>query len=115
MKTTDSCCERNERKKHFTLVELLIVIAILAILVSMLLPALQTARSSAKKIVCTNNLKQIGVATALYFGDNDTYYPTPITSDRVSWDDRISPYDGRDLSPALMAKGYLERGVSAHW
>ncbi len=84
-------------KKFFTLIELLIVIAIIAILAGMLLPALNKARQKAQTIQCISNLSQMGKAIVMYQMDYQEYLPCGYTgegSPERRWFREIFPYVG---------------------
>lgn len=61
--------------RGFTLIELLVVVAIIAVLISILLPSLNSARKSAKATVCASNMKHVGSAAAIYLTENNATYP----------------------------------------
>ncbi len=94
MKRKRSAFSRKGTLKSFTLIELLIVVAIIAILAGILLPALNSARRKAESINCLSRLKQLGLGYVQYESDNDGFYP-------ASWDDSVGKYYSYHLSPYL--------------
>ncbi len=61
----------------FTLIELMVVVAIIAMLIGILLPAMQLAREQGYELVCRSTLRQYGIVQSVYLSDNDDYYPNP--------------------------------------
>ena len=99
------------REAAFTLVELLVVIAIIGILVALLLPAIQAAREAARRMSCSNNLKQLGVAEANYETVHKRFEPARLGPDSTT--SKEVQLVGRPSGPrANGGKGYERSGVS---
>ncbi|OGV52314.1 MAG: hypothetical protein A2017_13450 [Lentisphaerae bacterium GWF2_44_16] len=89
-------CKKKQVKKslwHFTLIELLMVIAVIAILLCTLLPALSKAKGTVREISCRSNMKQMGLLFELYAGDYNGWAPPLITQgDSLLWITILWPY-----------------------
>jgi prepilin-type N-terminal cleavage/methylation domain-containing protein/prepilin-type processing-associated H-X9-DG protein len=98
------------RQRGFTLVELLVVIAIIGVLVSLLLPAVQQARESARRMSCTNNLKQLGLALHSYH-DALHRFPSAYVADTRSPSRNSETFDGPPgFGWGALCLPYLEQG-----
>ena len=95
----------------FTLIELLVVIAIIAVLVGMLLPAIQQVRHAAYRAKCANNLKQIGLAMTGYMNDNNGLPPNGIFSYNGSAVVQTSPWSAISRILPYIEQENLHRGI----
>ncbi|WP_435008447.1 DUF1559 domain-containing protein [Tundrisphaera lichenicola] len=103
-------------RRGFTLIELLVVIAIIAVLIALLLPAVQAAREAARRMQCTNNLKQLGLALHNYHSTQGAFPSAGWVADGKNWwiaRGLTAPGHFR-YSSLLQILPYLEQGVASN-
>ena len=109
-------------RRGFTLIEMLVVIAIIAILAGMLLPAVNMARKRARRIECLNNVRNVGIGLSLFSEDNEGAMPMVNHPQEGYWNVRLKKFVDQDvqdgeksgvfLCPAKVPKNTLAFGVN---
>jgi prepilin-type N-terminal cleavage/methylation domain-containing protein/prepilin-type processing-associated H-X9-DG protein len=111
---------RDQTARGFTLIELLVVIAIISVLIALLLPAVQSAREAARRVQCTNNLKQVGLGLHNYESIAGVFPPSDVlqgTANTVAWTNgfsvhcRVLPF--MEQGVAFNALNFVFRHTSA--
>jgi prepilin-type N-terminal cleavage/methylation domain-containing protein len=104
----------SQKRRGFTLVELLVVIGIIAVLIGVLLPVLSKSRAAANRTMCLCNIRQLGTAILMYCNENNGWFPTSANpDDSVAYkqyaDDWVWWQANRKLDDSIVAK-YVGRG-----
>src|SRR5438270_571924 len=109
MKSTRRRVTNPKRIPGFTLIELLVVIAIIAVLVGLLLPAVQKVREAANRMSCQNNLKQMGLAVH-NFHDTFNFLPSAGSADGQPLSKGPWPIGGEGTNWSIYLLPYIEQG-----
>ena len=104
--------KKNREKRAFTLVELLVVIAIIGMLIALLLPAVQAARESARRMQCSNHLKQIGLGVHNFMSSADALPPILLTGAVRTDVDNSGALEGGRAGIFTMLFPYMEQAAS---
>ena len=96
------------KQKGFTLIELLVVIAIIALLMGIMMPALQKVKETAKETICKSNLRGIGLAVLLYIDDNDYKLADPRNANKFLWYDSQGNVRSTSDSDAYWGVAYID-------
>src|SRR5438093_13460294 len=107
---------KNERKKGFTLVELLVVIAVIGILAALIFPAFARVKDTARTTQCASNLRQMGLAMTMYFADNRDHYPSITYWTQYNQYYSLVPYlhNAQKLFICPAARGRIPQGSLTH-
>ena len=106
----------NQKKEAFTLIELLVVVSIIALLVSILLPALGRAREAAKQAVCHGNLHQIGIIMEMYAGENNgRFVRHDYTDPDMQWPALLMPYLDSVPPDVYLCPTIMGKGLAVKW
>lgn len=105
---------RGPRPSGFTMIELLVTISIIVVLAALLLPAITAARNMSKRVACTSNLRQLGMAYTAYASDNQGLMPCGAVIGAGTtrrWSELIAPYAEHRLTGSGVVDLTASRGV----